>query len=107
MLADVGDGWLGPWTFASPAETTRRLEAAGFTDVEAWLTDEPTPIEPGAPLREYLRTVILGAHLERLPAADRGRRSSRRSRPRLPASSIDYVRLNILATRGETSETAA
>ena len=26
---------------------------------------------------------------------------------RLPASSIDYVRLNILATRGETSETAA
>ena len=30
VLAEVGDGWLGPWTFASPEETTRRLEAAGF-----------------------------------------------------------------------------
>lgn len=106
VLAEVGDGWLGPWTFASPAETTRRLEAAGFTGVEAWLTDEPTPIEPGAPLREYLRTVILGAHLERLPAADR-EAFVEAVATRLPASSIDYVRLNILATRGETSETAA
>jgi trans-aconitate 2-methyltransferase len=98
VLAEVGDGWLGPWTFASPADTKRRLEGAGFTDVEAWLTDEPTPIEPGAPLREYLRTVILGAHLERLPAADRGAFVEAVA-TRLPASSIDYVRLNILAMR--------
>ena len=70
----------------------------GSSRVKAWLTDEPTPIEPGAPLREYLRTVILGAHLERLPAADRAAFVEAVA-TRLPTSSIDYVRLNILATR--------
>ncbi len=98
-LTEVGEGWLGPWTFASPEDTARRLTAAGFTDVEAWLSDEPTPIEPGAPLRDYLRTVILGAHLERLPAAERDAFVDAVA-AHLPASSIDYVRLNILATRG-------
>jgi trans-aconitate 2-methyltransferase len=98
VLAEVGDGWLGPWTFASPEDTTRRLEAAGFTSVKAWLSDEPTPIAPGAPMRDYLRTVILGAHLERLPAADRDAFVDAVA-TRLPTSSIDYVRLNILATR--------
>ena len=75
--------------------------------VEAWLTDEPTPIEPGAPLREYLRTV----DPRRPPGAAAGRRSrrrsSRRSPARLPTSSIDYVRLNILATRALSSRRAA
>ena len=98
VLADVGDGWLGPWTFASPEETAGRLEAAGFGDVDCWLSDEPTPIEPGAPMRDFLRTVILGAHLERLPEAERAAFVDAVA-ARLPASSIDYVRLNILATR--------
>jgi trans-aconitate 2-methyltransferase len=106
VLAELGDGWLGPWTFASPEETARRLEAAGFSGVDAWLSDEPTPIEPGAPLREYLRTVILGAHLERLPAADRAAFVEAVA-SRLPTTSIDYVRLNIQATRGDPSDTAA
>ena len=74
--------------------------------MKTWLTDEPTPIEPGAPLREYLRTVILGAHLERLPAADRAAFVEAVA-TRLPTSSIDYVRLNILATRGGGGESAA
>src|SRR3954466_13856708 len=30
-------GWDGPWNFATPEETTRRLKQAGFTDVWAWL----------------------------------------------------------------------
>ena len=52
--------------------------------IETWLNDEPTPFEPGAPFREYLRTVVLGAHLERLaPDAER-ERSSTPSRRALP-----------------------
>ena len=62
----TGDGWPGPWTFATPEETRARLEAAGFIDIETWLNDELEPFEPGEPFREYLRTVVLGAHLERL-----------------------------------------
>lgn len=95
----VGDGWEGPWTFATPAETRRHLSAAGFTEIETWLQPEPTPIPPGAPFREYLRTVVLGAHVERLPEADRDPFVASVA-AHMPAPEIDYVRLNILATKG-------
>jgi trans-aconitate 2-methyltransferase len=92
-LAGVGDGWTGPWTFATPKETQTRLEGAGFTDIETWLTDELEPF------REYLRTVVLGAHLERL--ADETQREAfvDAVAAALPTPEIGYVRLNILATR--------
>src|SRR4051812_24537549 len=58
-------GWRGPWNFATPQDTERRLCAAGFADVRCWLAERPvTPDDP----RDYLRTIVLGAHLERLPA---------------------------------------
>jgi trans-aconitate 2-methyltransferase len=86
-------GWEGPWNFATPEETTRRLRAAGFTDVWTWL--QPWLVEPEDP-KEYFTTVILGSHLERLPEADR--------EPFVDAvlehgTSANYVRLNILARR--------
>jgi trans-aconitate 2-methyltransferase len=94
----TGDGWRGPWTFATPEETAARLEAAGFDDVETWLHDEPTPIEPGEPMETFLSTVILRAHVERLHEADRAG-FIRQVAERLPSNTIDYVRLNILARR--------
>ena len=97
-LAEVGDGWLGPAHFETPEATRARLEAAGFVDVETWLNPEPTPLEPGEPLETYLATVVLGAHLERLPAEARAT-FVRAVTERLPRPEIDYVRLNILATR--------
>jgi trans-aconitate 2-methyltransferase len=97
-IAATGETWPGPWTMAGPAETERRLEAAGFTSIETWLNDEPTPLEPGEPLREYLRTVVLGAHLERLPA-DRREAFVEAVASNMPSASIDYVRLNIVAVR--------
>ena len=51
ILATLGDGWTGPWTFATPAETAERLAAAGFAEIDTWLQDEPTPLEPGPPHR--------------------------------------------------------
>jgi trans-aconitate 2-methyltransferase len=97
-IAATGETWTGAWTMAGPAETTQRLEAAGFTSIETWLNDEPTPLEPGEPLREYLRTVVLGAYLERLPA-DRRAVFVEAVASNMPSASIDYVRLNILATK--------
>jgi trans-aconitate 2-methyltransferase len=100
VLATVGDGWLGPAHFETPEATRGRLETAGFVDVETWPNPEPTSFEPGEPFETYLATVVLGAHLERLPAADRAPFvhlvASRLARPE-----IDYVRLNILATRAD------
>ncbi|HEY2887749.1 MAG TPA: methyltransferase domain-containing protein [Candidatus Limnocylindrales bacterium] len=98
ILATLGDGWIGPWTFATPAETAERLAAAGFTEIDAWLQDEPTPLVPGLPTEEFLRTVILGDHLARLPEAER-EPFVRAVAARLPRPEIDYVRLNINARR--------
>jgi trans-aconitate 2-methyltransferase len=96
----AGGTWADLWTFATPEETTRRLAAAGFTNVQAWLHDEPTPLEPGAPLREFLRTAVLGAHLDRLPP-DRRDPFVEAVAAGLPSAVIDYVRLNIVATRAQ------
>ena len=98
VLASIGDGWLGPAHFETPETTTDRLMAAGFTDVRCWLTEEPTRFEPGEPFEAYLRTVVLGAHLERLPPADRDP-FVHDVATRLAEPAIDYVRLNILGIR--------
>jgi trans-aconitate 2-methyltransferase len=96
VLATIGDGWLGDVHFETPEATARRLEAAGFVDVDCWLSDEPTTFEPGEPFETYLRTVVLGSHVARLPESERAafvqEVASRLAEPR-----IDYVRLNIRA----------
>ncbi len=99
VLATIRDGWTGRWTFATPIETVGRLEAAGFVDVQAWLHDEPTRLEPGAPLETYLATVVLGDHLERLDPSERTA-FVQTVAARMPEPVIDYVRLNIVARRG-------
>lgn len=98
-LADRFDGWPGPWNFAGPAATERRLRAAGFDDVRCWL--QPWPVQPDEP-RAYLETICLGPHLERLEPGEH--------EPFLDAMLarlgerpvLDYVRLNIVARRAAT-----
>jgi trans-aconitate 2-methyltransferase len=99
VLATIGDGWLGPVHFETPEATTDRLGAAGFVDVRCWLTEEPTRFEPGEPFETYLRTVVLGGHLERL-APDERDPFVHEVASRLGEATIDYVRLNIDAVRG-------
>lgn len=96
VLATVGDGWLGDVHFETPEATTRRLEAAGFREIECWLTEEPTTFEPGEPFEAYLRTVVLGSHLARMPASEHDD-FVRAVAAGLPEPRIDYVRLNIVA----------
>ncbi len=98
VLATIGDGWLGDVLFETPEATERRLAAAGFVEIEAWLTDEPTAFEPGEPFETYLRTVVLGSHLARLPSGARDAFVATVA-ARLPGVRIDYVRLNIAARR--------
>jgi trans-aconitate 2-methyltransferase len=96
VLATIGDGWLGDVHFETPEATARRLEAAGFVDVDCWLSDEPTTFEPGEPFETYLRTVVLGSHVARLPESDRAA-FVQEVAGRLAEPRIDYVRLNIRA----------
>jgi trans-aconitate 2-methyltransferase len=89
-----GDPWM-PWNFAGPDETEQRLRAAGFSEARAWLYERPvTPDEPLV----FLKTAILGEHLERLPEAERdpfARAVLERIGEHFTAV---YVRLNIDAT---------
>lgn len=88
-------GWEGPWHFATAEATADRLRAAGFDSVRTWL--EPRPVTPDDP-REWLRTIVLGSHLERLPEELREPYvDAVLARLRRPVE-IDYVRLNIEAT---------
>jgi trans-aconitate 2-methyltransferase len=98
VLATFGDGWLGPAHYETPMATVGRLDASGFVDIECWLHDEPTWLESGEPLETFLRTVILGPHLDRLPVAERAA-FVHEVAARLPEPMIDYVRLNIVARR--------
>jgi trans-aconitate 2-methyltransferase len=96
-LATVGEDYAAMYNFASPAVTIARLEAAGFTEIEAWLQPEPTVIGTDDALRDYLVTVIMrplsSRSNEELPAI------AAAAARRLPGREVDYVRLNITARR--------
>jgi trans-aconitate 2-methyltransferase len=98
VLATIGDGWLGDVHFETPEATARRLTAAGFVDVETWLQPEPTRFDRGEPFETYLRTVVLGSHVARLPPSERDGFVTEVA-GRLGDPVIDYVRLNISARR--------
>ncbi|MDQ3944770.1 MAG: methyltransferase domain-containing protein [Actinomycetota bacterium] len=97
-VRQVGFDGPDPFHFAGAEETRRRLESAGFVDVHTWLHEEPTALEPGEPLEEFLATVALGSHLQHLPPYERPG-FVREVAQRLPRPEIDYVRLNIVARR--------
>jgi trans-aconitate 2-methyltransferase len=87
------EGW-SPWVFAGPRETQARLEAAGFTGVRCWLEQRPTRPDD---LAGFVRSSILPAHMARLPEERREPFAAAvLERVREP---LDYVRLNVSATR--------
>jgi trans-aconitate 2-methyltransferase len=85
-------GWVGPWNFAGPEETERRLLGAGFRNPKAWL--DPHPVVPDHTL-EYLRTVCLGHHVLRLPEDLREEYVAAVAERCGEPVELDYVRLNI------------
>jgi trans-aconitate 2-methyltransferase len=100
VLSDLGAGdGTGIWNFAGVPETVHRLAAAGFQDIEVNLVPDPARLDGGPQFEAYLATVVLGAHLRELPPADRAP-FVRAVASRLPEPVVDYVRLQIRATRG-------
>jgi trans-aconitate 2-methyltransferase len=87
-------GWDGPWNFATTKETAARLARAGFKDVWTW--SQQWPVAPDDP-HEFLATVVLGAHLDRLPRADRDAYVDAVIAELDQPVVVEYVRLNMLA----------
>ena len=98
IVASIGDGWLGPAHYETVEATMTRLGAAGFVEIDAWLQPEPTRFEPGEPFETFLRTVILGPQVDRLPEGDRAAYVHEVA-TRLGDPVVDYVRLNVDAVR--------
>lgn len=97
-LAEIGADSFRTKVFATPGETTARLEAAGFVEVECWLHPEPTPFEDLDSLATFLRTVALREHVARMDPND-AHEFSRSVASRMPRLELDYVRLNLRARR--------
>ncbi len=98
VLRVIGDGWAGPAHFETPEATEARLRRAGFEDVRCWLQEEEARFPPGPPFEEFLATVVLGPHLDRLPEKQRAP-FFREVAARIGEPILDYVRLNADATR--------
>ncbi len=82
------------WNFAGPEETEDKLLAAGFERARCWL--QPKPVTPERPL-DFLSTVTLGPHLDRLPEGLRDGFTRAVAAELGEPITLDYVRLNIQA----------
>jgi trans-aconitate 2-methyltransferase len=104
---DYFEGWEDTKEYADPETTRARLKAAGFVEVETWLHEEPTQFGSVEELARFLKTVVLRQHLEELPALDHEpfavAVAEKVAAVEYPPV-MDYVRLNILATRGQSAE---
>jgi trans-aconitate 2-methyltransferase len=87
--------WKAPWNYAAPDQTEARLLAAGFTSAECWL--QPAPRQPEH-AREFLTTIVLGPHVQRLPEQLRDAFMDDLLATVGEPVVVDYVRLNIDAT---------
>jgi trans-aconitate 2-methyltransferase len=85
-------GFEEPWNYAAPEQTEERLRAAGFGEARCWL--QPWDISPPEPA-EFLRTVCLGPHMDRLPEELRGPFVDDILALEDKPLVLDYVRLNI------------
>jgi trans-aconitate 2-methyltransferase len=86
------------WNFADIPETRRRLRDAGFQDVAVRLVADEVHMPERAQLEAFVATVMLSAILRDTPAEERSGVVSSVC-DRLPEPVIDYVRLQIEATR--------
>ena len=92
----AGESW-SPWNFRSAEEAREDLAGAGFTAISTWLATDPLELAR-EDLPGYLRTVILGSHLERIPETRHDAFVAAVAEA-MDRPLIDYVRLNIDARR--------
>lgn len=95
--------WPGPWEFANAEVTAKRLNDAGFVDIDTNLEEAPTTLATEADYREFVTTVIYHPHLERLPDAALkqafiDRVTELAAKEAVPFT-LDYWRLNMQASK--------
>jgi trans-aconitate 2-methyltransferase len=96
QFAPYFSDWHGPWNYADETTTAARLRQAGFTDISCWL--EPKSVTPGDP-QAFIGAVCLVRHLDRLPEELKPRFVDAVLERVGEPFVLDYVRLNMTATR--------
>jgi trans-aconitate 2-methyltransferase len=93
-----GGDWPA-WAFDDAESSSSALAAAGFVEVETWLSPELTTFATRDEMAEFMRTVVLAPSLE---ATAEGYRQALVDGvvDDLGKLELDYVRLNITARRG-------
>lgn len=88
--------------YLDPEITRQQMEVAGFRDIEVNLQDAPVQFPDAAAFCEFIKTVNLKNHVEKLPAELRGRllnevaeESVRSEKP----LTLDYQRINLRARK--------
>lgn len=92
-------GFDYPAHFADPADELKHLAAAGFVGARAWLKDAPTPFKTADDFRTFAGAVVLRHALAALPEELQQRFLYDVTARAAPAYSLDYVRLEVRATR--------
>jgi trans-aconitate 2-methyltransferase len=96
VVRSLGVERAGTWLYASPEETTSRLERAGFADIKVWSHPEPVTFSDRTALVDFLQTVCLREHLATIDPQQQ-RAFTERVAAAMPVPTLDYVRLNIVA----------
>jgi len=92
-----------PWEFADPATTATRLKNAGFEAIDTGSEEKPTSFDNPTEFQQFVASVILQRHLERLSTDDLrqaflGTLTSECAQASPPLL-LDYVRLNLQARK--------
>lgn len=94
--------WTEPWYYADVESTRRRLQAAGFVDIDVSLEEAPTPFPDPDAYQEFVATVCVRHHLAPLPRRERKlflAELTLAASGDVPRFTLDYWRLNMSARR--------
>ncbi len=98
--------WKNEWNFAKPMDTKIILKELGYRETKVYLTDAPVIFDSKGDYSAYLKTVVLGPYLRHLPSEETRVKfveaiialiEKQGSKPK--QWTLDYVRLNIFASR--------
>jgi len=99
---DFFHGWTNPWNFETVEATEIRLRTTGFVDVRVSLEAAQTPFRSVGEYAEFVTTVCLRHHLDRLPQELREPFVDELAEAAAgddPPLTLDYWRLNIDARK--------
>jgi len=96
-------GYRSPWEYADAETAAARLRRAGFERIETSLEEAPTKFPNAQEFQQFVESVILRNHLERIPESQLRKQFlaelTRQAADDDPPFLLDYWRLNLQARR--------